>query len=178
MGGQRRALVIGGPWTVVGGGWNDFCNRENTKKGRRRVALKVPISKGMASGERLDYQGEEGEKGIRKGDGREGGGLRTTEGGGSDTLADEDLTVHVMHVVLCIVKNLTLRIEEKTLERARRIAAERSTSVNSLVREFLGDLAKTQDRRSEVRRELIELSRESEAQIGNRKWSRDELHDR
>ena len=83
-----------------------------------------------------------------------------------------------MHVILCIVKNLTLRIEEKTLERARRIAAERSTSVNSLVREFLGDLAKTQDRRSEVRRELIKLSRESEAQIGNRKWSRDELHDR
>ena len=119
-----------------------------------------------------------GHEKTRKGHGRAGGGSRTTEGGGSDTLFDEDLTVHVMHVILCNVKNLTLRIEEKTLARARRIAAERSTSVNSMVREFLGDLAKTQDRRSEVRRELIELSRESEAQIGNRKWSRDELHDR
>jgi len=76
------------------------------------------------------------------------------------------------------MRNLTLRIEEKTLATARRIAAERSTSVNSMVREFLGDLAKTQDRRLEVRRELIRLSRESEARIGNRKWSRDELHDR
>ena len=71
-----------------------------------------------------------------------------------------------------------MRVEEETLATARRIAAERSTSVNSMVREFLGDLAKTQDRRLEVRRELIRLSRESEARIGNREWSRDELHDR
>ena len=88
------------------------------------------------------------------------------------------LTVHVMHVILCSMKNLTLRIEEKTLETARRIAAERSTSVNSLVRGFLGDLARTQDRRLEVRKELIKLSRESEARIGNRIWNRDELHER
>lgn len=76
------------------------------------------------------------------------------------------------------MRNLTLRIEENTLETARRIAAEQSTSVNALVREFLGDLAKNQDRRSAARRELVALSRESGARIGNREWNRDDLHER
>lgn len=76
------------------------------------------------------------------------------------------------------MRNLTLRVDEKDLEVARRIAAERSTSVNSLVRVFLGDLAKTQDRRSQVRRELVALSRGTTARIGNQTWTRDDLHDR
>ena len=79
---------------------------------------------------------------------------------------------------MCAMKNLTLRVDEKDLEVARRIAAERSTSVNSLVRAFLGDLARTQDRRLQVRRELAELSREATARIGNQTWTRDDLHDR
>ena len=76
------------------------------------------------------------------------------------------------------MKNLTLRVEEKALETARRIAAERATSVNALVRDFLADLARTEDRRAEVRRELVELSRASKARIGKRQWNREELHDR
>ncbi|MEZ5276822.1 MAG: hypothetical protein R3F07_10625 [Opitutaceae bacterium] len=76
------------------------------------------------------------------------------------------------------MKNLTLRVEEKDLEIARRVAAERATSVNSLVREFLADLAKTGDRRAEMRRELVALSRNSDARIGSSRWSRENLHDR
>ena len=51
------------------------------------------------------------------------------------------------------MKNVTLALDEETLRAARRIAAERSTTVNALVREFLERLAA-------------------------RRWSRDELHER
>lgn len=79
---------------------------------------------------------------------------------------------------MCSMKNLTLRIEEPKLLRARKIAAERSTSVNALIREFLDDLVARNDRQVLVRTELLELCQTSGAKIGRKNWSREELHDR
>lgn len=74
------------------------------------------------------------------------------------------------------MKNLTLRIEEPILRKARKIAAERSTSVNKLIREYLGELIAREDRQSQARAELLELCQASKAQIGNRNWSREDLY--
>ena len=76
------------------------------------------------------------------------------------------------------MKNLTLRVDEGALEAARRVAAEQATSVNAMVRDFLAEIAKTGDRRVQVRQELVKLSRESDARIGKRSWRREDLHDR
>ena len=76
------------------------------------------------------------------------------------------------------MKNLTLRVEERILDTARRIAAERSTSVNALVRAYLKDLARNEDRRRQARRELLKLCRGSKAKVGTKTWTRDQLHDR
>lgn len=76
------------------------------------------------------------------------------------------------------MKNVTLRLEEDKLYRARRIAADRSTSVNALIREFLDELICTESRTESARRELLELCRGSKAEIGGTKWSRDSLYDR
>ncbi len=76
------------------------------------------------------------------------------------------------------MKNLTLRIEEPKLNKARKIAAERSTSVNALIREYLDDLIAREDRQVLARAELLELCRASKASIGNKKWPREELYDR
>ncbi len=76
------------------------------------------------------------------------------------------------------MKNLTLRVEGTTLDTARRIAAERSTSVNALVRGYLEDLALNEDRRRKARHELLKLCRESKAKMGTKTWTRDQLHDR
>ncbi len=79
---------------------------------------------------------------------------------------------------MCRMKNLTLRVEEDILVKARQIAAERATSVNALVREYLSDLVRQQSRQEIARRELSLLCRESTAMIGHRTWTRDDLHDR
>lgn len=86
--------------------------------------------------------------------------------------------MHVMHVNCAVVKNLTLRVDEKTLDEARRVAAERSTSVNELVRCFLSDLANQGTRREQARRELLALCQASGARVGAERWTRDSLHER
>jgi hypothetical protein len=80
--------------------------------------------------------------------------------------------------IMCFMKNLTLRIDEDILAKARQIASEHTTSVNALIREYLSDLVRQKSRQEIARKELSELCRESTAMIGNRTWTRDELHDR
>ena len=79
---------------------------------------------------------------------------------------------------MCKMKNLTLRIEEDILAKARQIASEHTTSVNALIREYLNDLVRQKSRQEVARKELSALCRESTAMIGNRTWTRDDLHDR
>lgn len=76
------------------------------------------------------------------------------------------------------MKNLTLRIEEDILAKARQIASEQTTSVNALIREYLNDLVRQKSRQEIARKELSALCRNSTAVIGSRTWTRDELHDR
>jgi hypothetical protein len=57
------------------------------------------------------------------------------------------------------MKNVTIAMDEQLLREARRIAAERSTSLNA-------------------RRRIVELCRKSTAEIGDRTWNRDELYER
>lgn len=91
-----------------------------------------------------------------------------------EVVIDEARNAHNM----CKMKNLTLRIDERVLERARRVAANRSTSVNALIREFLEKLVNEQDRREQVRKELVKLCRESTASSGGKKWKREDTYDR
>jgi len=76
------------------------------------------------------------------------------------------------------MRNVTLALHETTVREARRIAAERSTSLNAMVREFLEQLTQRESRTAEARRTIADLSRESTAEVGARSWSRDELHGR
>lgn len=76
------------------------------------------------------------------------------------------------------MKNITLSVEEDTLAEVRRYAAERGSSVNALVREFLREVATREDRARKARARILELSEESEARIGSASWTREELHER
>ena len=76
------------------------------------------------------------------------------------------------------MKNVTLALDEATLRDARRIAAERSTSVNALVREFLDQLTARESRAHTARERIVKLSRGSRAARGNATWTRDDLHAR
>ena len=76
------------------------------------------------------------------------------------------------------MKNITLSIDEEVLAAARRYAAEHESTVNGLVREFLTDIARRADRAKKVRKRLRRLSDASNARLGTKTWSRDELHGR
>lgn len=76
------------------------------------------------------------------------------------------------------MKNITLSIDERILAEVRRYAAERDTTVNGMVRDYLTRLAEHADRASSARKRLRELSESSEARIGSANWRREDLHER
>ncbi|HTW67002.1 MAG TPA: ribbon-helix-helix protein, CopG family [Bryobacteraceae bacterium] len=76
------------------------------------------------------------------------------------------------------MKNITLAVDDDVLAAVRRHAAEQNSTVNALVREYLTNLASHADRASRARARLLELSKESQGQLGKKTWSREKLHDR
>ncbi len=77
-----------------------------------------------------------------------------------------------------MTKNITLAIDEDVLDRVRRIAVEKKTTVNGLVRDYLVRLADQHDRAANARKRLLELADESTAEVGPITWTRDELNER
>lgn len=75
------------------------------------------------------------------------------------------------------MKNITLTVQDEVLAAARRYASGRDTSVNALVREYLMLIAKREDRAAAARQRIREFSNCSESRLGDKSWTRDELHD-
>lgn len=73
--------------------------------------------------------------------------------------------------------NITLSVDEKVLERARRAARAMNKSINQLVRDYLEQLAGDGDVDEEVG-ELRRLSAESGGRSRGWHFDRDELHER
>lgn len=76
------------------------------------------------------------------------------------------------------MKNVTIALDEATLREARRIAAERSTSLNGMIREFLDQLVQRESKAAKARRRIVDLCLKSRAERGTERWTRDELHER
>ena len=83
-----------------------------------------------------------------------------------------------IHTYPVFMKNVTIALDESLLREARRIAADRSTTLNAMIRGFLEELARRESRAVKARRRIVELCRETQAEVGPRTWSRDELHER
>ena len=76
------------------------------------------------------------------------------------------------------MKNITLSVDEGTLDKARVVAAQRKTTVNALVRDYLTELATADERAEQGRRRLLELIDKSTAELGpDYKWNRDALYE-
>lgn len=75
------------------------------------------------------------------------------------------------------MKNITFAIQEDILESARIVAAERKTTVNGLVRDYLTQVARQKTRAKEAMAELRRMSEISEARLGPEyKFDRDSLY--
>jgi hypothetical protein len=77
-----------------------------------------------------------------------------------------------------VMKNITVSVDDEVLAAVRRYAAERNSSVNALVREYLTSLAAREDRARRARARLRQLSNRSQGRLGKKTWSRGDLHGR
>lgn len=75
-------------------------------------------------------------------------------------------------------QNLTLVLDSELLKAARKIALDRDTSVNQLVRDYLAQLIEETDHRKQTVGKLQEIFRNSTYEIGEKTWTRDDLYDR
>ena len=64
-----------------------------------------------------------------------------------------------IHTYHAFVKNVTIAIDEATLREARRIAADRSTSLNAMIRECLDQLVARESRVAQARERILNLCR-------------------
>jgi hypothetical protein len=76
------------------------------------------------------------------------------------------------------MKNITLSVEEDVLQEARKIAAERNTTVNAIVRAHLGDLVRQKKRTRDALKRMRGLAEQGGMEVGTKTWSRDDLHER
>jgi plasmid stability protein len=74
--------------------------------------------------------------------------------------------------------NLTIAIDDELLLRARVRALEQHTSVNSLVRDYLEAYADAGAKWRQAADSILQLAARTHAGRGNRRWTRDELHER
>jgi hypothetical protein len=74
--------------------------------------------------------------------------------------------------------NLTLKIDDQLLRRARIRALEQGTTVNELVRDYLSRYAVPRADRMRAFRRFLEVAEQARATSGGRKLTRDELHQR
>jgi hypothetical protein len=73
--------------------------------------------------------------------------------------------------------NLTLSIDKRVLERARKAARSLGKSLNQVVREFLEELAGSSSAEDDVE-ELLRLSKESKGHSRGWVFNREEIHER
>ena len=64
------------------------------------------------------------------------------------------------------MKNINLTIDEETWREARKLAAERDTSVSAIVREYLGELTQRRERRERARTEILSMIGTFDCRIG------------
>ena len=74
--------------------------------------------------------------------------------------------------------NPTLVIEEDLLLAARKIALDQRTSVNQLVRDYLAELIEEPNRRRLARTRLKKMFETGLVKVGEKTWTRDDLHER
>lgn len=73
--------------------------------------------------------------------------------------------------------NLTISIPDHLLEKARKYAAQRGTSLNNLLREYLEELVGlNKEQLKKVLNDLLELSDRHTGKL--EKWKREDLYDR
>lgn len=78
-----------------------------------------------------------------------------------------------------MTKNVTMAIDADLLRKARKIAVDKDMTVTGLIRNYLENLVEQEGKsKKETISELVELLDRSNAEVGKKTWSRENLHER
>ena len=74
--------------------------------------------------------------------------------------------------------NITMKIDDQLLEKARRLAFQKKTSINAVVKQSLEEFVARDYSREAALQGLEAFFRRSKARVGKKAWTRDEVHER
>lgn len=74
--------------------------------------------------------------------------------------------------------NITLKIDDELLDKARKLAEKKNTSLNAVVREMIRDFVRSDTETQDVINGLNDFYQRCSARMDSKSWTRDELHER
>ena len=74
--------------------------------------------------------------------------------------------------------NITLKIDDELLKKARQLAFQRKTSINAIVKQKLNEFVSSDLSREATLKSLEAFYRKSKAKVGDKTWTRDEIYER
>jgi predicted transcriptional regulator len=74
--------------------------------------------------------------------------------------------------------DLNLKIDDNLLEKARRLAARRNTSIDAILKEKLEEFVSNDLCRENTLKGIESFFERSNARVGKKTWNRDEIHER
>jgi predicted transcriptional regulator len=77
-----------------------------------------------------------------------------------------------------VMGNITLKLDDDLLAKAKKLAFERNISVNAIVREKLKEFVQLDQKKRDVLQGLESFYNRTNAVIGSVSWNRDEIHER
>lgn len=76
------------------------------------------------------------------------------------------------------MQNITLAVDEQIIQKVRKIAVERKTTLTELVRDYLTRLAEEDELQRQIAVQDLEETFRLSRDMGSRSWTRDSLHER
>lgn len=74
--------------------------------------------------------------------------------------------------------NITLKIDDELLKKARQLALQKKTSINAIVKQKLNEFVSRDLSREATLESLEAFYRKSRARVGDKTWTRDEIYER
>lgn len=74
--------------------------------------------------------------------------------------------------------NITLKVDDELLKKARDLANKRKTSINAIIRKRIAEFVESDSRQEATVKGLEAFYLKNNARIGNKSWKREELHER
>ncbi len=77
------------------------------------------------------------------------------------------------------MSNITMKIDDKLLKKARKIAIDKDTTLTGMIRHYLKNLVLREEMsKANIIEELEKIYSTRGVKIGKIKWSREDLHER